>query len=370
MWPFVMGLSQKVGRASAIFRAFPDAENNKVMNLINDFLPGSQKLNANVPPGHVAYAFSNLADALNIKIRNAELWRAREVPFLMLMQLLEGVDVAALGLHAPVYQRLHEEMETRRLEDDGIGNHNDFKSDWKQATDNLEVLKYSRYAQAIWSIFDYMTDRAWSICRPKYPERETFLLSMQADMGPEDEDLPLRRQFVGTSEQNWVNPRGKGAGGVVPWVFTPSQLGERKVIKEMFSYLPTPVEAREGLGPSMEHCAAALRESFRDALERAPKPVQKVLREVMQNYDLKDYLVRIGEPLLRVLQQGATPPRGDNLTWDNFMLPAIIGLSQKIHPLRVFAPELKKIGQRKRARGDSTVAAQTFSLQSKRSRVG
>jgi len=364
MWPFLMGLGAFAGSQSSIRRGFVGTNNTgRVLDTINQFLPDSQRLTASASPEQVAQAFRDLAEALNINVLSENLWRIPAVPLLMLMQLMEGVDSpASLGLYEPAFRRLHEEIEKLRIE--GATDHHDFQTDLRSAAENLEILKNSRVARVIWGVFDRMTDRAWSICRPKQTERMAFLLGLLPSMGPQNEDLALRKQFVGVEELDW-SAKPQGAGGVVPWVLKPSELGERKVIKEMFSYLPTRVEENEGYAFRYQsNCdAATLKESFAKIMENASKLEKKVFNELFAEHDIPTDLESIGAQVLQVLSQGSLPPRGvPSRDWQNYMLPAVIGLTKQIHPLRVFVPELKKIAvYRKRVRGQEVEAAASAS---------
>jgi len=323
MWPFMMGLSQYAGGRSSIYKAFGGGgSTSHIFNAIDQFLPDQQKLIASAAPGEVAQAFNDLSDAFDIDVTSKRsLERASDVPLLMLSLLTDGVTPGVL--------LLQQELDIRRAEED-------IATATRTATHELDILKHSRLAKIIWGVFDRMTDRAWSKCRPRYDDRATFLMAMQPEMGPEYETLPLRKAFVGEEKlDRRPNPRGQGAGGVVPWVFTPSELGERQVIKEMFSYLPR---------DNRPHCNMAhLRESLQEVFESSSftRVEKKVFGEIMADYDIPKYIESLGVHVLQVLGNPPTSVR----------LPAVIGLTKQVHPLRVFMPELKKMAadERKRA---------------------
>lgn len=335
MWPFMMGLSQYAGGGrggSSIYKAFGGGGggNNRILDIIDQFLPDQQKLIASATPGEVAQAFHDLSDAFDIDVTSKQsLERASDVPLLMLSLLTDGGTPGGL--------LLQQELEIRR--GDGFG---DPEEDTATATRELNILKHSRLAKIIWGVFDRMTDLAWSKCRPRYDDRATFLMAMQPEMGPEYETLPLRKAFIGEEKlDRRPNPRGKGAGGVVPWVFTPSELGERQVIKEMFSYLPRDTRT---------NCnAAKLRESLQEIFESNSftRVEKKVFGEIMADYEIPKFIESLGVHVLQVLGSVHASPTV------TAKLPAVIGLTRRVHPLRVFVPELKKIEayQRKRVRG-------------------
>lgn len=341
MWPFMMGLSQYAGgRGSSIYKAFGggggDNNTSHIFNAIDQFLPDQQKLIASAAPGEVAQAFNDLSDAFDIDVTSKRsLERASDVPLLMLSLLTDGGTPGDHPGNIPLpLLLLQQELEIRR--GDGFG---DPEEDTATATRELNILKHSRLAKIIWGVFDRMTDRAWSKCRPRYDDRATFLMAMQPEMGPDYETLPLRKAFIGEEKlDRRPNPRGPGAGGVVPWVFTPSELGERQVIKEMFSYLPR---------DNRPHCNMAhLRESLQEVFESSSfTPTEKkVFGEIMADYDIPKYIQSLGVHVLQVLgsmDASVAPIR----------LPAVIGLTKQVHPLRVFVPALKKMvaDERKRA---------------------
>ena len=331
-----MALHPRVGQNSSVLRAFmtPLGE-RQVLNMVKK-LTGDPVNAPQYSYDYVMGAFRNLAEAMDLDL--SQPLPNYSTPLILFSRLIDNIDPQTLGLPPMFFANLKRELEFRRINDDGAGDRLNFADEEKDAAEVIRVLSTAPLARQVWNVLDGVISMAWKQCRPQHDERVAFLMAMKPDMataGPSS-NLPLRNHFVGRNVLQRVNPRGPGAGGVMDYDFHPSELADQKVLSEVFSYLPTEVEKGHGKNISaIKDCAEAARTTLDQYTENVVHPK---LKEFLQ--EARTYLVIIVEAILNVFQQGQAPPRMYAEHWHNIQLPLVMGISEKIYPLKVLRPHL------------------------------